>query len=234
MRNGRTETVRISAEYERRARELPTDFYAWTRPSNLMMHEHALRACIPMLRSGSQYPLGGRRIADIGCGDGGWLLEFVQWGANPENLCGIDLSTDRIRRARRRLPQADLRSGSASKLPWADRSFDLVSQFTVFTSILDPELKRAVAVEMLRVLKPDGMILWFDFRVNNPANPQVRGVPAREIRSLFAGCDVTLTPALLAPPLGRFITGWSWPLAELLHALPFLRTHYAGLIRKKK
>ena len=228
-----SDTLRIRAEYERRAREIPADFYAWSRPSNLLLHEHALRGCIAMLHRASLFPLAGCRIADLGCGEGTWLLEFVQWGADPAALCGIDLSVDRIANARRRLPQSDLRVGSASQLPWPDQSFDLVSQFTVFTSMLDPALKQAVAAEMLRVLKPGGAVLWFDFRVNNPLNPQVRGIPAREIRSLFAGCDVELASSLLAPPLGRRIAGWSWPLAELLHTLPFLRTHYAGLIRKR-
>jgi SAM-dependent methyltransferase len=227
-----SDTVRITAEYERRERELPPDFYGWSTPSNLLMHEHTLRGCISLLRRASLFPLGGRRIADVGCGAGTWLLEFVQWGADPTALCGIDLSAERIERARRRLPHADLRLGGASQLPWPDESFDLVSQFTVFTSILDPALKRAVAAEMLRVLKPGGGILWFDFRVNNPANAHVRGVSAREIRLLFEGCEVQLVPVLLAPPLSRLIAGWSWPLAELLHCLPFLRTHYAGLIRK--
>jgi ubiquinone/menaquinone biosynthesis C-methylase UbiE len=227
-----SDTVRIAAEYERRERELPGDFYAWSRPSNLLMHEHALRGCISMLRRASLFPLDGRRIADVGCGDGNWLLEFIQWGADPAALCGIDLSARRIERARHRLPDADIRVGEASRLPWPDESFDLVSQFTVFTSILDPALKRAVASEMVRVLKPGGVILWFDFRVDNPANAHVRGVSAREIRLLFEGCEVQLAPVLLAPPLGRLIAGWSWPLAELLHCLPFLRTHYAGLIRK--
>jgi hypothetical protein len=55
-----------------------------------------------------------------------------------------------------------------------------------------------------------------------------------EIRSLFAGCEIALASVLLAPPPGRLIAGWSWPLAELLHALPCFRTHYAGLIRKRR
>src|SRR5437016_1074633 len=55
----------------------------------------------------------------------------------------------------------------------------------------------------------------------------------RGTRALFADCDVELAPVLLAPPLGRLIAGWSRPLAELLHSIPFLRTHYAGLIRKR-
>ncbi len=164
---------------------------------------------------------------ELGC------LSFFKWGADPAALCGIDLSAARIEHARQRIPQADLRAGSASELPWPAQSFDLVTQFTVFTSILDPALKRAVAAEMVRILKPDGAILWFDFRVNNPANSHVRGIPAREIRSLFAGCEIALASALLAPPLGRLIARWSWTLAELLHALPFFRTHYVGLIRKR-
>jgi hypothetical protein len=101
-------------------------------------------------------------------------------------------------------------------------------------SILDPALKRVIAAEMLRILNPGDAILWFDFRVDNPANPPVRGVRASEIRSLFAGCEIELTSVLLAPPLGRLVAGSSWPLAELLHTLPFLRTPYAGLIRKRR
>jgi len=226
------DTVRISAEYERRAREIPDAFYCLSRPGNLLIYQQTVRSCIAALRRGSLFPLQERRIIDIGCGVGTWLLDFIQWGADPANLAGVDLMPARVERARQRVSQADLRIADASNLPWPDESFDLVSQFTVFTSILDPALKRAVAGEMLRVLKPGGAILWFDFRINNPANPQVRGIRAREIRSLFPGCEVDLAPALLAPPLSRRIAGWSRPLVELLHTLPFLRTHYAGLIRK--
>ena len=101
------------------------------------------------------------------------------------------------------------------------------------TSILDPALERAVAQEMLRVLKPDGAVLWFDFRFNNPWNPHVRGIGASRIGALFPDCAIELAPVLLAPPIGRLIAGWSWPLAEILSAIPLLRTHYVGLIRKK-
>ena len=230
MSQAAAEAARIAAEYERRARELPADYYALCRPANLLMHEQTLRACVGMLSRASLFPPQGQRILEVGCGCGGWLLELMQWGADPAALCGIDLSGERIDRARERIPTADLRTGNASDLPWPDESFDLVSQFTVFTSILDAGLKRAVAAEMLRVLRPGGAILWFDFRFNNPRNPNVRGVSAGEIRSLFAGCRIQLTPALLAPPLARLVAGWSWTLAELLHSQ---RSHYAGLIQKQ-
>ena len=227
-----SDTVRIIAEYERRARELPSNYYSWGDPSNLMAHQDTASGCIQMLDRASLFPLRGQRVADIGCGAGAWLLEFMQWGADPTALCGIDLSADRVAAARERIPHADLRIGSAADLPWPDACFDIVSQFTVFTSILDPILKRAIANEMLRVLKPGGSILWFDFRVDNPNNAQVRGIGAREIRSLFNGCDIELASEVLAPPISRRVASWSKPLASILKSAPCLRTHYVGLIRK--
>ena len=227
-----SDTIRIVAEYERRAREIPDDFYSLGRPANLLMYQQTVRSCIAALRHASLFPLHGRRVADIGCGSGGWLLEFVQWGADPADVAGIDLMPARLERARRSVPQADLSVGSASDLPWPDESFDVVSQFLMFTTILDPALKRAVAKEMLRVLKPGGGILWFDFRFDNPKNPQVKGLRKKEIRSLFPLCDVQLQSTLLAPPISRFIAGRSWILGEALHQVSFLRTHYTGLVRK--
>ena len=226
------EAARISAEYERREREIPSDFYSLSVPANLLMYGQSVRSCIAALKRGSLLPLNGRRIADIGCGFGGWLLEFIQWGADPAKLSGIDLIPERIAQARLRIPQADLRIGGAHRLPWPDASFDLVTQFTVFTSILDPLLKQAIAREMLRVLNPRGAILWLDFRVGNPANRNVRGIPAHEIQELFEGCELQLEPTVLAPPLSRIIAGWAWPVAELLYSIPLMRTHYAALITR--
>ena len=80
-----------------------------------------------------------------------------------------------------------IRSGNAARLALPNDFFDVVLQSTVFTSILDRSLQHAIAVEMLRVLKPDGFILWYDFRWNNPRNPDVRGIQAQEISELFSG-----------------------------------------------
>jgi len=52
----------------------------------------------------------------------------------------------------------DFRCGNAEELPYEDESFDIVMQFTVFTSILDNEMKIRIAKEMLRVLKPKGIL----------------------------------------------------------------------------
>lgn len=226
------ERGRILAEFDRRDRELPKDAYAITRPENMLRSGQALRTICRMLGRAGLLPLGDKRILDVGCGTGGWLIEMVRLGARPRNISGIDLCPNRIAAAAQRLEGCDLRTGCASNLPWPDESFDLALQITVFTSMLHPGLRRALAREMLRVLKPAGAVVWFDLRVSKPWNTQVCAIHAREIRELFAGHELTLVPAVLAPPLARLLARRAWWLAELLHACPLLRTHYIGIVRK--
>lgn len=105
-------------------------------------------------------------------------------------------------------------------------------QFTVFTSILDIHMKQSIAGEMLRVLKPDGMILWYDYHMNNPKNPDVRGVKKKEIYDLFPDCDIYLKHITLAPPITRLIAPYSWLTCYLLEKMRVFNTHYMGVIKK--
>src|SRR4051794_2258268 len=132
--------------------------------------------CDLVLVQHEMFPLYGRSVADVGCGYGQWLVECLHWGANVGSLYGIDLDEARIKYAQKSIGLTNVHTGDASRLPWPDNAFDLVTQFTLFTSILDIELKRKIAQEMLRIVKQDGLILWYDFRYNNPRNPNVRGV----------------------------------------------------------
>jgi len=227
-----SEAERVRQEYYRRRIELPADMYSLAKPVNMFFQTELCRALVPQLDQAGFFPLKGRRILDVGCGPGNWLLQFAQWGAHFPDLCGIDLDENRLAEARRRCPGSDLRQSDATHLPWDSESFDVVSQFVVFTSILDRDVKRAVAAEMMRILKPDGVIIWHDFRVDNPKNRAVRGVNASEIRELFRGYQVRLQSVTLAPPIARALVPFSWSAALLLEKVPFLRTHYLGLIQR--
>ena len=241
-----SEVDRIRLEFARRAREIPDDYYALTKIANLFLYQQRARNAVRALTAFGLLPITGKRILEVGCGTGGWLPDFELWGAKRSNLAGIDLLPERIDAARKRLgvdglsvgdsscaTGPDLRVGDASKLPWSTGQFDLVVQSTVFTSILDAELKAAVAAEMLRVLKPDGgAILWYDFSFDNPRNPQVRGVGRREIRRLFPGCNIWLSRSTLAPPIARHLVPRSWIVALLFEQLRALNTHYLGIIRR--
>ena len=95
---------------------IPPDFYAWHREEIQYWQARTARVCAHLLHQSGAFPLAEAAIADVGCGEGRWLLEFLQWGAVASNLHGIDLLDERIAYGRERLPGADLRSGDAAKL----------------------------------------------------------------------------------------------------------------------
>ena len=85
---------------------------------------------------------------------------------------------------------------------------------------------------MLRVLKPNGLILWYDFLLNNPLNPDVRGVRKREIFALFSGCNFDLRRVNLVPPVLRWLAPRSWFLTYMLGRVRPFCSHYLGVITK--
>lgn len=112
--------------------------------------------------------------------------------------------------------------GNATRLPFINANFDLVVQFVVFSSILDRTVKEMVAREMLRVLKEKGLILWYDFFVNNPSNPDVRGIRKREITHLFPDCHIDFHRVSSAPPLCRLLAPYTWGGVMLLNESVYL------------
>ncbi len=224
-------TDRILAENERRRREIPADFYSPMRLPNVFINTQRNRRLMQLLRRENVTSFVGRRILDVGCGTGEWLLDLLSWGATPEALCGIDIDPKQIADAVENLPNVDLRVGNAARLPWPDGSLDIVIQATLFSSILNVGFKRAIAEEIVRVTRPGGLIVWYDSRYSNPWNRNFIGIRSGEIRRLFPGCSFRFRSVTLLPPLARKIVPASWIAALLLEKLPFLRTHILGIIR---
>jgi ubiquinone/menaquinone biosynthesis C-methylase UbiE len=210
------------------------DRYSWFNGSHLFMMQGRERTVLELFREHHVTDLSQCRILEIGCGHGQWLGDFLKWGAHPAKLMGIDLIPERIEWARERLPASvRLEVGSAAALDVADQSCDIVVQSTVLSSVLDQALRKEIARELLRATKPGGLILWYDFFVNNPRNPDVRGIKLGEIANLFPNCDIDVRRVTLAPPLTRAVVPHSRLLAEVLQVIPWLRTHFCGVIRRK-
>lgn len=228
--SARSEERRIRTVYAGRTE---TAKYSWFSSGQQLMLHGAARALLDALRRAGMSRLDDVRVLEIGCGSGHWLRELVQWGVRPDHLAGIDLLAERLGDARARCaPRVRLAAASAAALPFADGAFDIVLQSTVLTSVLDAAVRERIAAEMMRVLKPDGLVLWYDFLVDNPRNRDVRGVNRRELSRLYPGWQLDVRRVTLAPPVARFLAPRMWTVAAALSAIPFLCTHYAGTLRR--
>ena len=93
-------------------------------------------------------------------------------------------------------------------------------------------VQQQLAAAVWRAVKPGGGVLWYDFTVDNPRNPDVRGVPVARIRQLFPQGQVRAQRLTLAPPLGRAVARVHPGLWSLLNTLPWLRTHVLAWVQK--
>lgn len=224
------ETDRLREAYARRAATGADERYERSDPANRFLFERRDAAVRDLLARHGLLPLSERRIVDVGCGNGAVLADFVAWGAAPEQCAGIDLLDERAIAARERLPDADIRAGSAEALPWGDGTFDIALQFTLLSSVLDDGVRRRIAAETVRVLRPGGVVVYYDF-IWNPGNRDTRGLRLGDLRSLYPACEVDARRVTLAPPITRVVSRVSLGLCEMLERVPVLRTHYLARIR---
>jgi len=225
--------ARLRSEYEdRKKRFAHSDIYSLFNRPNLFTVQQRQRDILSGLKRAGVTNLADKRILEMGCGDGGVLIEFLNFGARPENLFGIDYLADRLANARGQLPLSPFTNADGSHLPFPSASFDIVMQFTALSSILDSNLRHNISSDMLRVLRPSGLILWYDFWLN-PTNKQTHGIRPSEIKRLFPGCRYEFHKITLAPPIARRSVPVSWILALFLENLKIFNTHYLALIRKK-
>jgi ubiquinone/menaquinone biosynthesis C-methylase UbiE len=228
-----SELARVRAVYSRRD-DIPTysALYSLFNEATLLHVQSLERRLLAMLKRRHLTDLGAARVLDVGCGDGGALRRFVEYGAQPENLSGIDLMAHRIQRARSLHSAIDWRIGSAHELPYPNGAFDIVLIFLVLSSVLDHELRRKIADEIVRVCKPGGVALCHDFAYSNPRNPSVQGITRRQVEQLFGhpGVRFDYRRVALAPPVARLVAPRARWLADTLEQLRVLDTHFVCLM----
>lgn len=170
------------------------------------------------------------KVLEIGAGTGGNLFLFKRLGLKWENIYANELLLDRFELLKETFPAINAYKGDACEIDEdLNNSFDIVFQSTVFTSILDSNFKERLAAKMWYLLKPGGIILWYDFVFNNPQNNDVKGIKKREIAKLFNELkNITFYKVTLAPPIGRKVKKF-YPFFNIF---PFLRSHIIAVIEK--
>lgn len=226
------EEKRIKEAYAQRLAREDGDRYTWMNPATAFHLQRQEQAVLRLLRSNNISSLKHLDILEVGCGGGSELRNFIKYGADPSRLHGVDILEDRIAQGRALSPNINFYLNNAVELQFADASFDIVCQFVMFTSILDGGVRERIAMEMKRVVRPDGLIIWYDYFISLPWNRDVRGVGRSEIEALFRGWSCQLRKVTLAAPLARLVVPRSTLLAGALERLPFLRSHYLGAIKK--
>jgi ubiquinone/menaquinone biosynthesis C-methylase UbiE len=125
----------------------------------------------------------GDNLLEVGCGGGHVLQQFPQ-----ARRTGIDLSANMLRRAGARLNgTVQLLRGSAERLPFPDRFFDVVLCTEVLEHVKDPAV---VIAELIRVAKPNARVVVSipNERNIDRAKRMVRRTPvlSRMLRTLAA------------------------------------------------
>jgi ubiquinone/menaquinone biosynthesis C-methylase UbiE len=168
----------------------------------------------------------------VGCGTGRLLCDFLNLGAHPANLNGVDLSESRIQSARQLLSSAaTLQVIDGDSLPYSDESFDLVAQSVVFSSIHSQQLREDLAKEMRRVLKPGGYVIWWDL----PYLVDLDTKPSLSPKDLFPDWPLAARRVGWLPRPGDVIARRHWRLAVgwIVNTLGVRSTHIAALIGPK-
>lgn len=218
---------------ERYARRQAPGRYSLLRPEVWQALQERQRAMLGLFAAAGLRDLAPLRLVEVGCGAGGNLLELLRLGFAPPHLYGIELLPERLAQARARLPGAlALHGGDALHAPLAAQSQDIVFVSTVLSSLLDAAYQQRLADAMWAWLKPGGAVLCYDFVVDNPHNPDVRGVPLARLRALFPQARIVHRRVTLAPPLARALVRLHPALYRPFNALPWLRTHVLAWIGK--
>jgi len=224
------EKSRIEIVYSKRLSK--AGLYKWSSPSYQYFDSQKKRLLYLSILYAFGDKIDNLRVLDVGCGNGTFLRTLVEWGAAPDHLMGTEFLEDRIDDAKDKSPQGiAYHLGDLAELQNA--SFSLVSSHLVFSSILDNRERKILAKKMWNLLDKDGWILIFDFRYNNPSNPDVKKVTKKDLDFWFPSGKRKYFVGILAPPLARRVIRTNYFVAELLTKLfPFLRSHFIYMVKK--
>jgi phosphatidylethanolamine/phosphatidyl-N-methylethanolamine N-methyltransferase len=159
--------------------------------------------------------LPGREVLEVGVGTG---LALPYYAAD-RRVTGIDLSTEMLAQARKRVANreianvAGLREMDAEATDFPDASFDVAVAMFVASVVPNP---RALLVEMRRVVRPGGNILfvshfaadrgpqWWLERAMAPASRALGWHPDFALEALFTPEDLPHITTTRVPPAGIF------------------------------
>lgn len=120
----------------------------------------------------------GKFLLDIGCGAGVHIKRYLAKGAR---CTGLDISDTMLGLARRNCPKAEFKQGTFTRLPFKDRTFDIVTASLSLDYCND--LSKTMQ-EVCRVLRKGGMFYYSD---ESPVYAAIERYEDKNIKCRAAG-----------------------------------------------
>ena len=111
-------------------------------------------------------------ILDYGCGQGRLCDELSRAGYR--GVRGVDASAAMIRLARSRCANVEFSVVDGGAVPFADGMFDAVLLFAVLTCIPAEASQKQLVAELVRVLRPGGLLLVSDYPLQEDERNRAR------------------------------------------------------------
>jgi demethylmenaquinone methyltransferase / 2-methoxy-6-polyprenyl-1,4-benzoquinol methylase len=137
-------------------------------------------------------PLQPKQILDVATGTGDFAIMAL--AINPEKITGVDISEGMLDMGRKKIQRRgltekiELISGDSENLPFGENKFDAV---TVAFGVRNFENLEKGLSEILRVIKPGGMVVVLEFS-------RPRKFPFRQLYSFYF--------KIVLPKIGRMIS----------------------------
>jgi len=183
----------------------------------------------------------GDKVLDVGCGTGHFSVFFSELGGT---VTGLELSPEMLAEATRLYGNKGVSflPGNAYKLPFADRSFDLVTMITVLELLDDPRkaLNEAFRVGkgkvLIGILNRNGIINWRRQKMGEGIWRQVNFYTLTEVKELL-GHDkkISWQGTLHLPlPATEQALGWREKIETWLSFFKLPNSSFIGILAEKK
>ena len=173
------------------------------------------------------YELRGKRVLDMGCGEGNNLV------LDPKNWVGLDINENTVKLARAK--GYNVKQGSVTDCPFDDSTFDAIIAYQLIEH-LPPDQAHSMLKEMSRLLKKGGVAyitspmpskVWGSFTHIRPYPPgainKILTYEANETQNRVGGLKIDLVlyygPRITLPVIGVFTN-------FLANVTPFLKKGY--------
>lgn len=202
------EVVKERYNNEREGLNVFNNVYSVLNPNGFYSSQSIKKICSIILNS--IYEMGiditKIKILDIGCGSGSITRYIAELTGNPKNINGIDLSENRINKAKNMNESIDYWIDDIVYMNTINIKYDLILAFDVFMHLNTYEEIMSALKNVFLNLNEDGFFVWYDLiaedHFNGEKDDTGRGFSLEQMRSFSEDAGFK---HLITIPSGKYL-----------------------------